>query len=134
MNRGKSLTMKSVSSWTRLPNVQSIFPTIKLTPSKMGEDQVSSIGGSFKSTQSAVSLQSRSTSEDSGFASNSSYPRSPIKHDIFTPSSSNRFKDSKLKMPQSESCFELNPIPGVSNEKEGQESSLNQDKLFITRL
>lgn len=126
MNRGNSHSLKSVSSWNRLPSIHNIFPS-----SQNEQSSTLSAGDSFKSTQSAISQESKTMSLDSGFASNNSYSRAPSK---ITISTSNHQYIQKSKIHQSESCYTLKPIPSVLEVTAGQESAICQDKLFITRL
>lgn len=125
MNIRDNSSMKSVSSWSRLPHVKSIFP-IKSMSSQKTEQQVLDIGDSFKSTQSGDSK-----SIDSGFTSSNSYPRTPSE---ITLSSSSHHNASKSKLKQSESCYAMNLITTVSEITDGQASASCHDKFFITRL
>lgn len=126
MNHGNSHSLKSVSSWTRIPSIHTIFPS-----SQIKESSTLRTGDSFKSTQSTISQESKALSMDSGFASNSSYNQLPSENLLSTP---NYYDVSKSKMYENESCYTLKPIPSVMEATAGRESVISQDKLFITRL
>lgn len=136
MNRGNSShSLKSVSSWTQLPSVRSIFSPLESSSSSQAKEAPNiTTGDSFKSTQSAVSVESK-ISADSGFASTSSSSQSTL-----TNLESNHLATGQRlfqkRIPSSKSCYAMNPISSssVSEAVEGQESSVSHDKLFITRL